>query len=535
VHSTALLANAIWGASNLPAYCRFRRALHHPQSAQQQWLRKYLATNAATEFGRKFGFSSIRTYAEFKNRVPVGDYDCFEPWIDRIRRGQPNILTRDRATHLVPTSGSSGGRKLIPFTAGLQRDFNAAIGPWLLDLQKQFPAILCGPAYWSITPAFQQADLGQSAVPIGFESDLSYVGSGKERLARAAMAVPASVLRTTSLEEFRRETLLHLLACRDLRLISVWHPSFLVLLLEALAEHWSWLLDRLTAGSVGAGKERVRELLRTAPNNPKQLWPKLSVISSWGEGSAEPAIGRILQLLPGVNIQRKGLLATEGVITIPFGGKHVLAVTSHFFEFLDSSNDSHPAHELSAGDEYEVLITTNGGLCRYRLRDRVKVTGFVHGTPCLSFVGRAGIVSDRCGEKLSEPFVSNVIRELLTDCASIFALLAPDGETNPNYTLYLQGIPHADTTLRLDRLLKQNPQYALCRDLGQLHPPRVFVIKGGGYEQFVARELSKGVRFGDVKPASLSKRSGWTDYFTGEYFDVRPGNTVAEVALRGRA
>ena len=68
------------------------------------------------------------------------------------------------------------------------------------------------------------------------------------------------------------------------------------------------------------------------------------------------------------------------------------------------------AHQLIAGRDYQVIVTTGGGLYRYPLGDRIRVTGFVHGAPCFRFVGREGLVSDFFGEKLDAAFVEKVIR-----------------------------------------------------------------------------------------------------------------------------
>src|SRR6185369_16234857 len=113
---------------------------------------------------------------------------------------------------------------------GLQHEFNAAIGPWLVDLARQFPPVMGGPAFWSITPTFETAKAADSAVPVGFEADTSYLGGARQKLADILMAVPSGLGRTKSLAEFRHQTLLYLLLCRELRLISVWHPSFFTLL-----------------------------------------------------------------------------------------------------------------------------------------------------------------------------------------------------------------------------------------------------------------------------------------------------------------
>jgi len=509
-----MVANALWSASNLPAYLRFRSSLRFPQAAQERKLRAYLEGNTNTAFGKAHCFDTIRTYEEFARRVPLADYESLEPWIARIRRGEVNVLTAQPATHLVPTSGSSGARKLIPFTDGLQREFNAAIGPWLVDLQRQEPKLIGGPAYWSVTPALKKAPTERSAVPIGFDADTAYLGGARQCLAEAVMAVPSAVQSAESLDAFRYETLFHLLRCRELRLISVWHPSFLTLLLGALAAYWEDLLAEIAQGrnrSMVAMPRRAKELRGIGCDEPAMLWPVLRVVSCWGNGNAENAIAQLRRKFPDRLIQPKGLLATEAVVTIPFSGLHPLAVNSHFFEFLDAESQLHLAQDLQAGQDYAVVVTTGSGLWRYRLGDQVRVTGFLGQTPCLQFLGRSGNISDRFGEKLSEAFVAQVIQEALANQpVPSFAFLAPDEDASGcRYTLYAEGNIQSEIASRLDALLRRNPHYAWCRDLGQLQEPRLFRIKDGGYEAFVTRECSTGKRLGDIKPCSLSNRTGW--------------------------
>src|SRR5207253_3840795 len=106
---------------------------------------------------------------------------------------------------------------------------------WIIDLLRQHPQAAMGPAYWSVTPVLRAAEKEKSAIPIGFEADTAYLGGAQQKLVDSVMAVPAALQHAPSLETFRYATLLALLRCRDLRLISVWHPSFLSLLLDALS------------------------------------------------------------------------------------------------------------------------------------------------------------------------------------------------------------------------------------------------------------------------------------------------------------
>jgi len=153
---------------------------------------------------------------------------------------------------------------------------------------------------------------------------------------------------------------------------------------------------------------------------------------------------------------------------VSFGALHPLAIRSHFFEFLDDNGQLHLAHELVAGGEYQVVVTTSGGLYRYRLGDRVKVNGVLGRTPSLKFLGRVGIVSDQCGEKLSEAFVTRAVREASSPLLKPprFALLAPEQCTGGvRYALFIEARVDGGLGARLDEALRENPNYRYCAKL----------------------------------------------------------------------
>jgi hypothetical protein len=527
VNPRATLANLCWLTTSVPACHRFVRALRDPAAVQRNWLRRHLGRNSDTAYGRAHGCAEIQSYAEFARRVPMIDYDGIEPWVVRIKRGEARVLSAEAVSRLVPTSGTSGARKLIPFTTSLQHEFNAAVSPWMIDLSRRTPSLAFGPAYWSITPMGALSAPEESLVPIGFEDDAEYLGGARAWLVKSAMAVPAEIRHIADLADFRHSVLLHLLRCRDLRLISVWHPSFLSLLLDTLIRDWDFLLLEI-AKQEG---RRAIELRSANPAEPTTLWPHLRVVSCWADAHAKAPAEELKRRLPGVIIQPKGLLATEGCITLPFSGTHPVAVCSHFFEFLDENNAVHPVEDLQESKVYEVVITTGGGLWRYRLGDLVEVTGFIERTPTLRFLGRVGTVSDRCGEKLSDAFMTQVIAKLCP--AAPFAMLAPErwGE-HWRYALFVEndGEPPGQLTTQLDAGLSANPHYALCRRLGQLGPARVARVAGNAYARFTTAETARGMRLGDIKPAALSQRTDWSTTFGCESaVESKPQETPAHM------
>ncbi len=496
MNAGTVAANVLWAVANRGAARRFAAALCEPEAAQAAWLRARLAKHAASVFGQEHGFDGISDYAEFARRVPLRGWDEFAPWVERVRGGEANVLGLERVTHLAPTSGSSGARKLIPFTAGLQAGFSAAVGAWMNDLVRMHPGLLGGPSYWSVSPLAEDEDAG-GKVPVGFADDAEYLGGVQAWLVRRALAVPAELRNERNMEVFWRRTLTYLLARRDLRMISVWHPSFLELLLAAAERQW---------GDVCAGirdSERVAELRRLGPRAWAQWWPRLRVVSCWGDQAAEAGWRELQRKFPGVLVQAKGLLATEAAVTIPWGGEYPLAVTSHFFEFIDPAGDVRRAHEVEPGKRYEVVVTNGGGLWRYRLGDVVECTGRMAATPTLRFLGRAGNVSDLCGEKLSEAFVGEVLRGLWSAGGRpAHAVLRAD---EAGYVLEISDVAKAGLVERIESALSANPHYALARRLGQLACVRV-VTTG----EHAARDtlLNQRGRLGDLKPAVLVGRNG---------------------------
>jgi hypothetical protein len=173
---------------------------------------------------------------------------------------------------------------------------------------------------------------------------------------------------------------------------------------------------------------------------------------------------------------------------------------------------------LRQQETYEVVVTTAGGLWRYRMQDQIQVTGYLGKTPALRLIGRSGNVSDLFGEKLSEVFVAGAIKKMLAGFSvkPQFLLLAPDMDVAGwRYTLYVEGDLSVNAAKQMDLLLRENPNYDQCRELGQLQAVRLFRIAGRGYETLTNRLIADGKRLGDIKPIPLSRNAGWSKIFSG--------------------
>ncbi|GAB3268331.1 GH3 auxin-responsive promoter family protein [Larkinella harenae] len=90
--------------------------MHRPGETQQRWFRALLDGAQHTAFGRDHRFKDIRTYPEFRQAVPVRDYEDLKPYVERIREGESDVLWKGKPVYFAKTSGTTSGTKYIPIT-----------------------------------------------------------------------------------------------------------------------------------------------------------------------------------------------------------------------------------------------------------------------------------------------------------------------------------------------------------------------------------------------------------------------------------
>lgn len=478
-------ANLAWMATCYRDWKHYKNALKEPVAAQAQVLAEIVPLMQETPV------MPVR----FEDLAPR-NWSEFSPLVQRAAEGEPGLFGRLEINRFVPTSGSDVGTKLVPYNNLLGRQFQRAIRAWVYELYRNQPSLMTGHAYWSISPAIAEQETS-SGIPVGFEQDSAYLGGLLQKVVNQTLAVPG-IIRETTPQEFQRSTLLFLLAQPDLRLISVWSPSFLIQLVDYFNQHREELARDLFHGIDVHGWKLKRELTG-------QPWPGLELISCWTDGHAKNYLPALQRHFPDTTIQAKGLVATEAFVSLPFAGARPLAITSHYLEFEFPDGRLKHVRELKEGDEAVVVVSTGGGLLRYRLGDQVAVKGFLHKTPCIEFLGRKGRISDRHGEKLDDAFVGRVLDEL---GVRGFSMLAPDGE---GYTLFAEHPPGRE---QLEQALGKNIHYRWAVSNGQLRSVRICRVGSDASNAYQARCAERGQRLGDIKPTALDLYSDWHEVFS---------------------
>jgi GH3 auxin-responsive promoter len=463
-----------------PIARRFDLSLQQPEMAQAKVQREIVDRLSKSQYGRDLGVKSV---ADWQN-VPIVTYDDLSSF---------DKLTSEPILFYEKTSGSRGAAKQIPYTKSLRRSFSQMFCVWAHDLIHHIP-FTTGKVYFCISPKLY-TDVGcvSAKQNASLQTDADYLDSWLSWILSPFLVTLPNAQTLQDPEEFKYKLSLRLLQEETLEIISIWNPSFLKVILDYISTNRSRLQSQLPT-------DRAK-LLNQPEISWQQVWPHLKLISCWDAAGAVDQANSLRSLFPHVLIQGKGLLATEAPLTIPlFAAPGCVPVLDEvFFEFEDGAGEIWLLHELLIGPEYQLIISQKGGLYRYRMGDRVRVTHYYHQTPCLEFLGRSGGISDLVGEKLNPDFVRDVLQEL--KLASGFKTLVPIKDP-AHYILLLDCELDVPIAAELDKRLCRSHHYAQARSLGQLQAAQV-ISRSDMAECWARMRMAQGARWGDIKDEIL--------------------------------
>lgn len=477
---------------------------------QSVWLFECIERNEKTEYGMRYGFKDIHTIEDYQREVPLVEYEDISSFITRIAEGEDDILFKGEPIAFEVTGGSSSGGKLIPYTQEGLKDFQQAILPWFMQTAKNYK-VNFKESYWSISPALRDKEKTTRGIDIGV-SDAAYLGDGAGSALAGGM-IPQWVSELSDLHEWQLATLYWLICSAKLELISVWSPTFLLMLMEAMKEQQEILQGFLRNGGVIGGNhieqnEEALERFNTYIQNRDTafLWPDLKLISCWSDAMSKPFSKQVIELFPHIAHQPKGLISTESVVTMPnCEGYPLLSFQSGFYEFLDAQENIYLSNSLVDGEVYEVVITTNSGLYRYRSGDMMRYEGLRDDLPILRFMGRKGIVSDMVGEKFNELFIQQALEDV-----EGFNMIVAQPQSSTKYLLLGEDDTIKNFVDSVEEKLMKNPQYAYARKIGQLKKLEAVVVENG-MMHYIEYKATMGSRVGDIKIPVLHTDDVWLD------------------------
>lgn len=333
--------------------------MKYPHDVQEELFKRLIREASTTEFGKKYGYSDIETPTQYRERVPVITYETLFPYIQRLMRGEQNILWPTEITWFSKSSGTTNQRsKFIPVSEEALEECHFKGGKDLISIYvNNFPD----------TRLFDGKGLAVGGSHQINEYDSSESSSYGDVSAVIMQNLPpwAQFIRTPSLET---------------ALMSNWEEKIEKMAAETAQVNvtnisgvptWTALLI-----------QRIVELEKK--DHILQVWPNLEVFFH-GAVAFKPYRNLFERLIPSGSMRYVEIFnASEGFFGIQDqpDSEEMLLMLDYgiYYEFIpvEELENEYPRAiglgDVELGKNYAMIISTNAGLWRYNIGDTIRFT-----------------------------------------------------------------------------------------------------------------------------------------------------------------
>jgi hypothetical protein len=485
-----------FGANLLTAGAEWRlRKKRSAIGTQERTLAGLTGHLAAASFWRESGVVANMPYADFRTRIAPRTYEQFAPVIERMRRGEADVLWPGQCSFYAVSSGTTAGRtKYLPVTEEMLGHFRRAGLDSLLyyTVRVKHAAMFRG-RHLFLGGSTALTPLDDVKPHVAYAGDLSGItalnlpGWVEKHLYEPGAAIAQIADWPEKLSAIVRQT-----RSLDITMLAG-IPSWVLILAAALRE------------SSAHGKERI--------SNLQGLWPNFECFIHGGVPIGPFQEELRLALGPTVKFHEvypasEGFIAAQDLEAA--AGLRLMADVGIFYEFLamtdfDESRLEHlgpkvvPLAGVKPGVDYAILLTTPAGLARYVIGDVVRFTSTE--PPRLVYVGRTKLQLSAFGEHVIE---KEITESLMTVCrrnrwsivnfhvAPIFAN-SLTGQNRGRHEWWVELKPGTITTptgllmaAELDlELQRMNDDYEAKRKGGGLDAPVVRLVMPGVFEHWL--------------------------------------------------
>lgn len=450
----------------------------YPEDVQHELFEKLVEQGSHTKYGNHYHFDQVKSYADFKQLVPLNNYDSMKPWIEQLMAGQQQILWPQDTKWFAKSSGTTSDRsKFIPVTRESLEDCHYKGGKDLLALYyENFPNRKLYKGKHLIVGGSAQV------LPVShdtYQGDLSAI---------ILKNLPwwAEIRRTPS---------------REIALMSEWEEKIELMARNTIEED-----VYIIAGVPSWTLVLARKILDiTGKKNLREVWPNLELFMHGGV-SFEPYREAFRELIPFDDMHYvETYNASEGFFGIQDvdGSSELLLMLDYgiFYEFIPMSSfedtDSkviYKLDEVELNEEYALVISTNAGLWRYIIGDTIR---FTSKTPYrFKLSGRTKHFINAFGEEL---IVNNTDAAIAEACSKTNAIIreytaAPiymDGRSQGRHEWLIEFDRQPNDLRRFALLLDEslraiNSDYDAKRTKNlALDKPLIHVLKPGSFEAWL--------------------------------------------------
>ncbi|HTN46790.1 MAG TPA: GH3 auxin-responsive promoter family protein [Flavipsychrobacter sp.] len=329
----------------------------NPIDTQQQVFNDLIGSAQFTEYGKKYGFDKINSITDFKNQVPVNDYESLKPYISRILQGEQNILWCSDINWFAKSSGTTSDKsKFIPISKETLDDNHYKAGKDVLALYfKQFPdSNLFNGKCLVIGGSAQVNQLNAES----FYGDLSAVMIQNMPFTGQILQTPDPSITLMNEWEAKIDKIASTTVHTNVTYIAG-VPTWIIVLIK-----------------------RLFELNHT--NNLHDIWPDFELYIHGGV-NFKPYRKQFESFFPNGGIHfletynaSEGFFAAQDIA----GEEGLLLFLNHgiYYEFMpvEEYGKEHPQtlslKDVELGKQYALVISTNSGLWRYVVGDTIQFT-----------------------------------------------------------------------------------------------------------------------------------------------------------------
>lgn len=354
------LINSLVSWINVKRLSQIEFFKNNPIEIQEKCLKELISCSANTLWGRKYDYKSIRTLSDFSSRVPIQTYDDLKPFVDRMRKGESNILWPSDVKWFAKSSGTTNDKsKFIPVTKEALENCHFRAG-------KDIMAIYTDLYPESTIFSGKGLTLGGSH-EINNKENQSYYGDLSAILIQNLpfwtdfIRTPETSVALLSEWEEKLEKMVSITVNENVTSLSGVPSWYLVLL------------------------NRVLEF--TGKSNIKEVWPNLELFVHGGV-SFTPYREQYKKIIPSDDMHYlETYNASEGFFGIqddPSDDSMLLMMDyGIYYEFIpcDEVDNKNPLvltlEQVELNVNYAIIITTNGGLWRYEIGDTIYFTSLL--------------------------------------------------------------------------------------------------------------------------------------------------------------
>lgn len=331
--------------------------IKYPNEVQEEWLHSLIYNAKNTEWGKAYDFKSIQTVDQFKSRIPIQNYDTLKPFIERMLKGEQNVLWPSEIKWFAKSSGTTSDKsKFIPVSTESLEECHYKGGKDLLSIychNKPDTKIFTG-----------------KCLVLGGSHQINHLNEDSQYGDLSAVLIKNLPLWA----EFHRT------------------PDLTI----ALMDNWEEKIEKMAHSTIPVNVTNIsgvptwtvilakRILEITGKNNLLEVWPNLELYFH-GAVNFAPYREQFKKLIPSDNMYYlETYNASEGFFGIQdqINSTEMLLMLDYgiYYEFIpiDEVHKEFPKSlclsEVELNKNYAIVISTNAGLWRYMIGDTVKFT-----------------------------------------------------------------------------------------------------------------------------------------------------------------